>query len=107
MVLDKDFAVKRWNTINEDLWGARAEEVQGQNFLNLDIGLPVEQLRKPIRACLLDGSEDQELHVNAVNRRGKPIECQVLCVPLKDSKGSVQGIILLIDGVVEKPDAKR
>ena len=37
---------------SEDLWGLRNEEVKGQNFLNLDIGLPVENLRADIRACL-------------------------------------------------------
>ena len=33
----------------EELWGLRADEVVGQHFLSLDIGLPVEQLAR--RSC--------------------------------------------------------
>ena len=36
----------------EDLWGLRAHEVVGQHFLNLDIGLPFEQLRPLLREVL-------------------------------------------------------
>ena len=36
----------------EDLWGVRQEEVQGQHFLNLDIGLPVDQVRPALRAAM-------------------------------------------------------
>ena len=43
-VLDADLRVLVWNHGSEDLWGVRQEEVQGQHFLNLDIGLPIDQL---------------------------------------------------------------
>ncbi|MDI3308627.1 MAG: CheR family methyltransferase, partial [Acetobacteraceae bacterium] len=45
MVLDQDLRVRSWNRWNENAWGLRAEEVLGQDFLNLDIGLPVARLR--------------------------------------------------------------
>ena len=61
-----------WNHRAEDLWGLRADEVRGKNFLNLDIGLPIEQLRRPIRACLNGDAECSEATVEATNRRGKP-----------------------------------
>ena len=44
IVLDRELRVIAWNRRSEDLWGARAEEVRGQNFFNLDIGLPMDQL---------------------------------------------------------------
>ena len=45
-------ASRSGTTSAEDLWGLRADEVEGQHFLGLDIGLPVEQLRQPMRAVL-------------------------------------------------------
>ena len=38
-----------WNRQAEELWGLRPEEAVGQHFLNLDIGLPTDQLRPLIR----------------------------------------------------------
>lgn len=97
IVMDRDLRVTVWNRKSEDLWGLRPDEVQGQNFLNLDIGLPVDQLKKPIRACLQEKSERQALVVQARNRRGKDICCKVMISPLLDSDREVQGIISLIE----------
>src|SRR5262249_43056308 len=58
-----DFLV--WNRRAEDMWGLRADEVQGRSFLNLDIGLPVQELRPMIRACLNDGAEHKDMLVDA------------------------------------------
>src|SRR5262249_25137339 len=46
-VLDPELRVTVWNNQAEDLWGLRKEEVEGKHFLNLDIGLPVGELRQP------------------------------------------------------------
>lgn len=51
-VVDRDLHVRTWSRRAEDPWGLRADEAVMKNFLNLDIGLPVDQLRAPIRACL-------------------------------------------------------
>ncbi|MBD2020062.1 PAS domain-containing protein [Leptolyngbya sp. FACHB-36] len=98
VVLDSNLQVQIWNHKAEDLWGLRTEEVAGQNFLNLDIGLPVGQLRQSIRDCLI-GSPDGavEVTLDAVNRRGKGIQCRVTCTPLVDSSPEVQGVILLME----------
>ena len=53
--LDLELRVTEWNDGLEELWGLRADEVVGQHFFNLDIGLPVEQLHAPLHACLVDG----------------------------------------------------
>jgi two-component system CheB/CheR fusion protein len=42
-VLDPDLRVLVWNHGFEELWGIHEAEVQGQPFLDLDIGLPVDQ----------------------------------------------------------------
>jgi two-component system CheB/CheR fusion protein len=102
-VVDQDLLVMVWNRRAEDLWGLRAEEVQGKNFLNLDIGLPVEQLRQRIRACLAGEGVPPDLTVQAVNRRGKPIRCRVNCAPLAGSNGDTRGAIVLMEEPSEEP----
>ena len=86
VVLDRELHVIAWNPRAEELWGLRAEEVRFQNFLNLDIGLPIEQLRAGIRACLSGDGEHQEQVVPATNRRGRAILCRVTATPLSANK---------------------
>ena len=45
IVVDREMRVTAWNDGAHELWGLAADEVQGEHFLNLDIGLPVEELR--------------------------------------------------------------
>jgi two-component system CheB/CheR fusion protein len=96
IVVDRDLHVIAWNHRSEDLWGLRADEVRNKNVFGLDIGLPIEQLRHPIRVCLSGETELVNTDVKATNRRGKPVECKVTCTPLI-SKNQVQGVILMVD----------
>ena len=97
MVIDQNFRVQAWNNKSDDLWGLREAEVRGQNFLNLDIGLPVQQLRQPVRALLAGDTNFQELVLPAINRRGKQIDCRVTCTPLSSQTDGVRGVILLVE----------
>ena len=99
VVLDRDFAVRGWNNGARQLWGLIEDEVFGSNFLNLDIGLPVQQLRAPIRKVLA-GEELQPLLVPAVNRRGRQIKCRVAATQL-GSRDDVRGVILMMEEVEE------
>jgi hypothetical protein len=57
VVLGPDRKVRSWNRWNEHAWGLRAEEVLGQDFLNLDIGLPVARLRTaPVARAVCRGA---------------------------------------------------
>jgi two-component system CheB/CheR fusion protein len=97
VVLDRELHVVAWNPRAEDLWGLRGAEVRGQNFLNLDIGLPADQLRTGIRACLNGEQAHAELSVPAVNRRGRKIVCRVTGTPLTGEGKDVRGVILLME----------
>ena len=100
VMLDRDFQIHKWNRRAEDMWGLRAEEVNRKNFLNLDIGLPVEKLKGAIRACLSKAEPYLELTVEAINRRGKPIDVKVTCTQLPDPKGGdPRGVILLMEEI--------
>lgn len=105
VVLDRDLQIQIWNYKAEDLWGLRADEVKGSHFLNLDIGLPVQQLRQPIRACLSGESASEKCALDATNRRGRAIGCQVTCTPLMEGTPEIKGAILLMEAVELDPTA--
>jgi two-component system, chemotaxis family, CheB/CheR fusion protein len=97
-VVDRELLIQIWNHKAEDLWGLRTDEALGQHFLNLDIGLPVQQLRQAIRDCLTgDSTTSSELLLSAINRRGKSIQCHITCTPLVTTHGQIQGAILLME----------
>jgi two-component system CheB/CheR fusion protein len=84
------------------MWGLRDDEVDGEHLMNLDIGLPVELLNQPIRACLTgDAGEEVALEVEAVDRRGRAIRCRTLITPLRGTEDQIVGAILLLDAVQE------
>jgi two-component system, chemotaxis family, CheB/CheR fusion protein len=100
VMLDRDLQIHKWNHRAEDMWGLRAEEVLHRNFLNLDIGLPVEQLKIPIKACLAQETEFLELTLEGTNRRGKRITVKVTCTQVTQSGGGdPTGVILVMEEV--------
>jgi two-component system, chemotaxis family, CheB/CheR fusion protein len=103
VVLDKELRVQGWNRRAEDLWGLRGEEVRGQHFLNLDIGLPIDRLRQPIRAVLSGEHDGEGLTVEAINRRGKHIDVLVGFSPLAQDGGNPRGVILLMQAQEDRP----
>jgi two-component system CheB/CheR fusion protein len=96
VVLDRERRVQVWNANSTELWGLRAEEVEGQAFLELDIGLPVERFKDSIRKILSGDAEMLEQEVEAVTRRGKSVECRVRTLPLRASDGEVLGAVILV-----------
>jgi two-component system CheB/CheR fusion protein len=96
-VVDQDFRILAWNRQAVELWGVREEEVDGKHLLNLDIGLPLDQIRPLLRNCLSGEAESQTMTLEAVNRRGKHIHCQVTCTPLSSGGDGVRGAILMME----------
>jgi two-component system CheB/CheR fusion protein len=97
VVLDRELRIIAWNHRAEDLWGLRPDEVKGQNFLNLDIGLPIEQLRSDMRQALQNDSGHYEARLPATNRRGKAIVCKVVTTPLLGMNREIRGVILMME----------
>jgi len=97
IVLDMDLMVQIWNSQSQEMWGLRAEEVRGRQFLTLDIGLPVDELMPPVRACLSGASTHQEVTLAACNRRGKLISCKTTITPLLSPESAICGVILLME----------
>jgi len=61
VVVDKQLRVTAWSHAAAELWGLRAEEVQGEHLLNLDIGIPVGELLDPLRAALAGDEPERPL----------------------------------------------
>jgi two-component system CheB/CheR fusion protein len=95
-VLDPDLRVLVWNHGIEELWGVREEEVQGRHFLNLDIGLPVDQVQPTLRQAMSGDNGSQSTVVQATNRRGKAVTCRVTCSPLVGNDKAVRGVIVVV-----------
>jgi two-component system CheB/CheR fusion protein len=103
-VVDRDLHVRKWSRRAEDLWGLRSDEVVQRNFLNLDIGLPVERLRAPIRSCLAGEAEFLDLTLDATNRRGRPIQVRVTCTALTSAPpNAARGVILMMEELDGRP----
>jgi two-component system, chemotaxis family, CheB/CheR fusion protein len=97
IIIDANFTVLMWNPEASEQWGLRTNEVEGHSLLTLDIGLPVEQLRAPVRAILSRTSPYEEIVLETTNRRGKAIQCRITCTPLIGSDTNISGVILLIE----------
>jgi two-component system CheB/CheR fusion protein len=99
VVVDQDLRIRMWNRRAEDLWGLRSPEVVGEHFLNLDIGLPFEQLRPLLRGVLGGPGDTVEIAVEAINRRGRSVTVRVAATPLasRDSGKESDGAIIVME----------
>jgi two-component system CheB/CheR fusion protein len=105
VVLDREYRIQTWSVKAEGLWGLRSDEVRNKQFLNLDIGLPVEQLIPLIRAALGGEDGETEIVLRATNRRGKAITCKVTCTPLlTQGADNPSGVILLMEEMLAPTD---
>ena len=97
IVVDSNVKVLAWNPVAEELWGLREDEVRGKDVLGLDIGLPIERLRQPLRACIQGSKDFVLLTLDAVNRRGRAMICHVRVSPLITPDDEIHGAILLME----------
>jgi two-component system CheB/CheR fusion protein len=95
-VLDADLNVQVWNERAADLWGLRSDEVAGEPFFDLDIGLPVKELRQMIRSVLRGKPSHDQKDVAAITRRGKRIQCRVVATLLA-GRGRAGGVVLMME----------
>jgi two-component system CheB/CheR fusion protein len=99
IVVDRDLRVQVWNRTSEDLWGVRQEEAVGEHLLNLDVGLPAQELKSLVRKVLADGETPAEITLEAVNRRGRTVTLRITVDPLRGGTNGSSGALLLLDPV--------
>ncbi len=107
IVLDGEMRVQVWNERAADLWGLRSDEVLGQPFFDLDIGLPARDLRNMVRAVARGRPSHDEATVQAVTRRGRSINMKVTVYTLADGERS-SGVVLVMEEMrgVKEPVGK-
>ena len=100
VVVDRRLRIVAWSRRTTDLSGLRDDEVEGEQLLNLDIGIPVQRLRDPIRRVLA-GSDAEEIELDGHDRRGKPVHVTVAFAPLQNRREAEEpdGAILLVSAV--------
>jgi two-component system CheB/CheR fusion protein len=102
VVMNADLTVTVWNERASDLWGLRSEEVVGRQFFDLDIGLPTDVMRSMIGGVLSGKPANDEMVLEAVNRRGSHIRCRVRASFFSD--GAQSGAVVLVMEELKKPD---
>jgi two-component system, chemotaxis family, CheB/CheR fusion protein len=99
VVVDREMLVLAWNRGAEELWGVRPEEARGQHLLNIDIGMPLAELRPHVRAAIADSGYIRTLTVPGVNRRGRDVTVRIVCGALRQPDREPAGAILVMDAV--------
>jgi two-component system CheB/CheR fusion protein len=97
VVVDRTLRILAWSRRATDLWGLRDDEVEGEHLLNLDIGIPVQRLRDPVRRVLA-GERADDVELDGHDRRGKPVRVRIGVAPLESLPGVEEplGAILLV-----------
>jgi two-component system CheB/CheR fusion protein len=100
VAVDQDLKVLTWNAKAEDLWGIRADEAEGAHLFNLDIGLPLDDLRPALKKQLgPEAAGPDVLQLAAVNRRGRPVDVQVTVTRLDHQDDQPAGALLMMEVV--------
>src|SRR5262249_36309884 len=95
LMLDgRHHGVVPWNRWTDNSWGLRREATEGRLLLALDLGLPVAQLQKQLRAVLAGESGLERAVVRAIDRRGREFECNVIVTALTHSETETSGIVI-------------
>jgi two-component system CheB/CheR fusion protein len=76
------------------------EEAVDRKLIELDTGLPVQQLEPAVRSVIA-GGEVVDIRVNAVERRGRPIRCRVRVSPLLYEDRASHGAVLFVEEIAE------
>lgn len=97
-VIDTDLQILAWNERAVDLWGLRADEAIGEHLMNLDIGLPLEEIRDAITAQLSDGPvEPQRLVLTGRDRRGRPVTVRVTLTDIRQHGATSPGAMIAME----------
>jgi two-component system CheB/CheR fusion protein len=95
IVISPELTVRTWNRQAHELWGLREDETLGQHLLNLDIGLPIDELRAVVREVAGGEQDHAELVLQAVNRRGRPVSLRVTITTMAGEEGGGGALLLM------------
>ena len=95
IVIDGESRIQVWNERAADLWGLRSDEVMGKVLFDLDIGLPLKDIRTLVRTVLRGKPEQDIAELDATTRRGRRIRCRVIVHSLADGERPSGAVIVM------------
>ena len=99
VVVDTEFRVQLWNGGAERLTGLRAFEAEGQRLLDLELHLPVPDVRRVLREVVVGAGSPPPLEVEMTDRFGHEQVRRLIATPLLHRDGDVRGaVVTLADG---------
>ena len=96
VVVDSGFRVQLWNGGAERLTGLRSFEAEGRQLLELDLALPVDQVRTALRSVVVAGEVPAPLDVDLSDRFGRPQRRRLTATPLVQRTGDVHGAVVTL-----------
>jgi two-component system CheB/CheR fusion protein len=97
VVIDSHLLVEEWNRGARTMWGLTEEQVVGEPFFGLQIGLPLEALQGPVRACRAPGAQPVSLQVKAVSSAGHEFPCRVNVLPITGGQPETAAMLIMED----------
>ncbi len=97
VVLDSHLLVEEWNEAAEDMWGLTEEQVTGEPFFGLHLGLPLEPLQDPVRASRQPGAASVTIEATAVDAAGEDFPCTVKVLPLPGRRPETAVMLIMED----------
>ena len=104
VVVDRDLVVRVWNDAAEHLLRVSAEDADGRPLLELDTGLPAQQLGAALQRALSGEREVVTVRVDTRLPTGASLTCQVHVSPLW-AGDTTFGALLLVQQDDCEPDS--
>ncbi|HEY1650933.1 MAG TPA: CheR family methyltransferase [Acidimicrobiales bacterium] len=101
VVLNSRLLVTEWNNAADALWGLGEDEVLGEPFFGLELGLPLDVLQAPVRASRGEGAQPASLELVAVDRSGGSFTCRVRVLPI--GTGRERSAMLVMEPYEDEP----
>ena len=105
MALDPDGNVKMWNLAAERTFGWTEEEVRGRP-LPIVAAEKQEEFRA-LRQIVLQGQELTGVEVRRQKKDGSPIDVSLSVAPLRDTRGRVVGVIVVVTDATPRKQVER
>ncbi|MGB2601553.1 MAG: PAS domain S-box protein [Candidatus Omnitrophota bacterium] len=106
IVWDKEFRVKTWNPAATEIFGFTAKEAEARHAYDLIVPKEVQSHVDVIWSRLLAADETAHSVNENVTKDGRTIVCSWANTPLKESDGTVVGVLSMVQNITEKKEAE-
>jgi PAS domain S-box-containing protein len=98
IMVDKDNRITDWNKKAQELLGFETEHAVGSDLFTLDV-MEKERLREGIQHCRGEKKPVIVKSVSLKNQQGTRFLTDISQIPLLDSTGALQGMLMVIDDI--------